>query len=195
MAKKAGVETEIFIMVGFPGETEREFKKTYTFIKRNAQFIDTIKSINTLHLIAGTDIYERPQAYNLKPLPKENWHYLWETYSGNNYAVRKERVNRVLDLASCLGIKVMETNIKEGKECTSVIIDPNKSLQEKLSLLRDSLSSLQELPAKKINIRAKRSILRWIVLLFVSSFTIFYIVHFWCFMLVRDRVLLGGRKK
>jgi radical SAM superfamily enzyme YgiQ (UPF0313 family) len=194
LAKKAGMETEIFIMVGFPGEAEKEFKKTYDFIKRNAKYIDTIKSINTLHLIAGTDVYDNYEEYNLKPLPEINWHYLWETYDGNTYEIRKDRAQRLLDLAYDLRLKVMEINIKEGKEELLSGVS-TKSLSVQLERLKIEINHLQELPQGKTKVRIlkkKRSLFKFILLGCIFIYTLFYITYFWVFKKLRGRTLLGG---
>ena len=114
-AKEAGMGVEIFIMVGFPGEGEKEFYQTYEFIERNASYIDKIKSINTLHLIEDTDVYENHSSYGIH-LPQDNWHYLWWTEDGNDYEVRKRRGEILLKLAWEKGISVQEVNFAEGKE-------------------------------------------------------------------------------
>ncbi len=194
-AKKAGIETEVFIMIGFPGETEKDFKKTFNFIKRNAKYIDTLKSINTLHLIAGTEVYENREKFGIKPLPERNWHYLWQTYEENNYKLRKRRAQTLLDLAYNLGIKVMETNISEGKEDIFEAIKDRSSLEEGLSILKDSISSLQELPQKRKIIKIKRSIFKWLILILVSFYIFFYIVYFWVYMILKNKILLGGRRR
>ena len=193
-AKKAGIETEIFIMIGFPSETESDFKKTCDFVKRNAKYIDTLKSINTLHLIAGTDIYENREDFGIKPLPEKNWHYLWETYDGNSYKVRKRRAQQLLDLAYNEGIKVMETNIAEGKESIFRIIKDERNLAGRLTILKDSINCLQVLPQKRKIVREKRSVFKWFTLIVVSLYTFFYIVYFWIYMVLRNKVLLGGKK-
>jgi len=193
-AKRAGMEVEVFIMIGFPGEGEREFKETIKFIKNNVSYIDTIKSINTLHLIAGTDVYENYKKYNLKALPERNWHYLWETYDGNTYKIRKERAQRLLDLAYDLRLKVMETNIKEGKE---ELLPPDlfkKGLPEQLERLKIEINHLQELPRGKTKARIlkKHLLLKFILLGFIFIYTLFYITYFWIFKKLRGKALLGG---
>lgn len=193
VAKKSGMETEIFLLVGFPGETESEFRKTIDFVKANSRYIDTVKSINTLHLIAGTEIYENPKRFNLAVLPKDNWHYLWETKDGNTYALRKRRVEELLELASSLGIKVQETNIKEGKEISLSALQGSK--EEKAAVLKSSLISLQELPSRRNIFSKKRTVGRWLLLIFSACITIFYIIYFWCAMFFRNRIILGGRKE
>jgi len=179
-------------MVGFSGETEKEFRKTYNFIKRNAKYLDTIKSINTLHLIAGTDVYENYKKYNLKPLPERNWHYLWETYDGNNYEIRKQRAQRLLDLAYDLGLRVMESNIKEGKEGLLLNLEVG-NLSERLESLRLDINDLQELPQRKVRISKKRrNPLKFVLLGFIFIYTLFYITYFWLFKKLKGRILLGG---
>lgn len=194
--KRAGIETEIFIIVGFPGEDDRDFKKTYNFIARNRAYIDTIKSINTLHLIAGTEVYEKSStSFNMKPLPLESdgWHYRWETRDGNNYHLRRQRAQTLLDLAYHLGIKVMETNICEGKEAAIGILRNETVVQEKLKILKDAINDLQDLPHVTKEARKKRTLLKWLALILVSSFAFFYIVYFWFYMRVRKKVLLGAK--
>jgi len=193
MAKKAGMETEIFVIVGFPGEGEPDFKATCEFIRKNAGYVDTIKSINTLHLIAGTDIYEQPSVYGIKPLPSKDWHYLWETTDGNTYAVRKERTERLLGLARALGIKVMETNILEGKEQS---LDPVSLKDGALSIsgLREKINSIACLPDNQIRVSGKKrrparaAVL--IILMFAAALA--YITYFWLFRMLKKRHLLGG---
>ena len=192
-AKKSGMETEIFLLVGFTGESEREFRRTIDFIKKSSRYIDTIKSINTLHLIAGTEIYENPEKFNLALLPKDNWHYLWETKDGNTYAVRKRRAEELLELASSFGIKVQETNIKEGKEI-SLSAFQGSSEEEKAAVFKNSLISLQELPQQSHILGKKRSAGRWFLLIFSVGVMFFYIIYFWFSMFFRKRILLGGRK-
>ena len=193
-AKKSGLETEIFLLVGFPGETEKDFCKTLNFVKKNSCYINTIKSINTLHLIAGTEIYENPFGFNLEPLPRNDWHYLWQTKDGNTYSVRKERVQRLLDLAVAYGIKVQETNIKEGKELF-LIDNLEVSNENKIADFKRSLLCLQELPGQSRVVRKTRSVGTWVLLFLSACFIFVYIAYFWLLMAVSKKLILGGKKK
>ena len=196
-AKKAGIETEIFILIGCPGEDAREFKKTYNFVKDNRRYIDKIKSINTLHLIAGTEVYESAyEKFNMKTFPKENWHYLWETKDGNTYKVRKKRAQTLLDLAEKAGIKVMESNIKEGKELgLERFVANHADKKPVLEIFKKEISNLQVLPEEKSKIkRKKRSIFKWILLISLSSYVFLYILYFWVYMYLTNKALLGGRR-
>jgi len=193
-AKKAGMETEIFILVGFPGETEKDFIKTYNFIKNNAPSIDTIKSINTLHLIAGTEIYEEYEKFGMKELPSGDWHYLWETRDGNTYAVRKSRAQRLLGLAYDLRLRVMETNIMEGKE--SLLLDfENKPVSEQTEILKRNINQIQQLPQYSIKPKIPkldRNFFQFVILALVFVYTLFYITYFWIYKTLKGKALLGG---
>ena len=194
-AKAAGIETEVFVIIGFPGETEFDFKMTSNFVKRNSDYIDTIKSINTLHLVAGTEVFQKgEQSFGMRPLPKENWHYLWETNNGNTYKVRKRRACELLNLAYDLGIKVMETNISEGKEALFEDIKNRVNLSRKVNLFKNAINNLQGLPQRKKIVRKKHSVFKWLVLVCISLYTFIYMAYFGIYAKIRNRVLLGGRK-
>ena len=112
---KAGILNELFILVGFPGEDEREFQKTVRFIKDNRRYIAAIKSINAVHIVPGTDLYENAGEYGVV-MPVSDPHYRWYADGGNDYLLRNRRIADLLSLASNYKIKVWETNISEGKQ-------------------------------------------------------------------------------
>lgn len=185
-AYRAGMETEIFIMIGFPGEGEKEFQETVEFVKRNSDYIDTIKSINTLHLIAGTDVYEHREKFGIKPLPQENWHYLWETEDGNNYEIRRRRGEYLLEVARKLGIKVMETNLHEGKHLEQKEID-----YQKLKLL---VNNLQKLPEKRkfSPILPRRRLVKLPYLTLILLLTLMAEVYLWILKKLRRMIIFPG---
>jgi len=195
-AKKAGIETEIFVMIGFPGENDYDFNRTYNFIKRNQFYINTIKSINTLHLVAGTEVFEKgSDSFGMKSLPRENWHYLWETRKGNTYKIRNKRAKALVSLAGSLGIRVMETNVAEGKERTFKLSKEKNALCDNVLLLKKSIQSLQVLPQGEKDVKKKRSLSRKLILVFVTIFILAYIIYFWTYMLLSSKILLGGKRR
>ncbi|OQA58385.1 MAG: Threonylcarbamoyladenosine tRNA methylthiotransferase MtaB [Candidatus Omnitrophica bacterium ADurb.Bin277] len=188
-AKRAGIETEIFVMIGFPGESEEDFRETCHFVKKNADVIDAIKSINTLHLIAGTDVYDHAAAFGLKSLPEKDWYYLWETKDGNTYPVRKRRAERLLQIADGSNIRVLETNISEGKERRlDLLCCINREEPGNAGLTVCAAS-------KAYPVKMRRNIKKWTALIFLSVFVLVYTGYFWLFAMARGRVLLGGKKR
>ncbi len=114
-AHDAGIRTALFTIVGFPGESVSDFDETIAFVQRNADWIDEIKSINTLHIITGTELHLHSEKYGLK-LPERDYHYLWEGPDGNTEEERNRRAKELLALADELKIPVRETNFREGKQ-------------------------------------------------------------------------------
>ncbi len=113
---EAGIKNEIFLIVGLPGENDHEFGKTLSFIEKNSQYIDLIKSVNTLHLVHGTDLYEYAKTeYDLLLPEDDSWYYQWQSKDGHNdYSQRVVRANKLLEKAKDLGIHVQEHNLYEG---------------------------------------------------------------------------------
>ncbi len=115
-AHGAGIKNEIFIIVGLPGDNDREFAKTADFLRRNRGHIDLIKSINTLHLVHGTDLYDHAADRFDLVLPEDSWYYRWSSRDGeNDYAQRLARARSLLRLAEELGLPVQEHNLYEGE--------------------------------------------------------------------------------
>ncbi len=184
-ARKAGITTEIFLLIGYPGERDEDFKMTTQFIKRNRKYIHTIKSIDTLHLIAGTDLYEKPRDYGILPLPEKDWHYMWKTADGNDYSLRSQRARQILDLARDLGIEVRETNLSEGKEQDFSLQDLSRGWEG----VRANVNILQRL---KIKPKKKRSLFRFVYILSMLLATLLADLYLWILKKVRRTVVFPG---
>ncbi|MCP4549397.1 MAG: radical SAM protein [bacterium] len=112
---EAGIAVALFLIVGHPGETEEDFVQTLEFIRRNADWIDSIKSVNTLHVIEGTALHRRPAEFGIV-LPAGAWHRSWYGADGSNTPeLRRERALRLLELARELAIPVREHNLDDDK--------------------------------------------------------------------------------
>jgi radical SAM superfamily enzyme YgiQ (UPF0313 family) len=66
-ARKCGIRSLVFVMFGFPGETEEEFLKTISFLEQHKQAISAL-SKGTFVLLEGSRIYRDPEKYGIKDL-------------------------------------------------------------------------------------------------------------------------------
>ncbi|MDP8253473.1 MAG: radical SAM protein [Candidatus Kaelpia aquatica] len=188
-ASLAGMETELFVMIGFPSEDEAEFQKTADFLRRNREYINTLKSINTLHLIAGTDLYKNYSEFKINSLPDDNWHYLWETEDGNNYTLRRERGESLLKLAEELGFKVMETNLDEGKQQKEDKVD--------ISRLEVLVNRIQHLPKQRKDFSGealipRKRILKLPYLILIIVLTLAAETYLWILKKIRRIIIFPG---
>lgn len=142
---ETGIKTCLFIIVGFPGETDAQWQKTINFVRRNAEWIDQIKSINSLHVITGTMVHIHAEQFGLE-LPERDYHYLWRSQDGaNTPAVRNRRIRELLALCREMSIEVRETNLTEGKQndLAASIGDESLSMELRMKMLIDEINDLR----------------------------------------------------
>jgi radical SAM superfamily enzyme YgiQ (UPF0313 family)/MoaA/NifB/PqqE/SkfB family radical SAM enzyme len=138
----AGIKTCLFVIVGYPGETDEDALETYKFIDRNAEYIDQVKSVNSLHIITDTEVHNNAEKLGIH-LPDENYHYLWEM-KGNTIEIRNERIKSLLSLIQEKGIEVLETNLLEGRqvEASKSWEQESISLEQRAARLRQDIHQL-----------------------------------------------------
>lgn len=99
---KAGIAVFLYVLVGFPTETEKDFRETLSFIERHAPYIKQI-GVSSCEIQKGSHLDVHPEDYGLK-LPLDD-RLRWETLDGQNtYAVREERLARMNALVDRLGL-------------------------------------------------------------------------------------------
>lgn len=102
-SKNAGIENNILLIVGYPGETEDDFAATIKCLRENAAYIDRVGSLNICGMPVGSELRNNPRKYNYFFPPKGDWVSCDLT---NTFAVRKRRYNEVISCCKELGIKV-----------------------------------------------------------------------------------------
>jgi len=63
-----GIWNLVYILFGFPGETESDLKATTDFVIRNGEYIDLL-SPSIFHLEGRTEIFRNPEKYGIKVQP------------------------------------------------------------------------------------------------------------------------------
>ncbi len=84
-AHESGLEVILFLMVGFPGETEGTFAETVDLLRRNKNHIDAVAGTTPTNICWGSDIHDNLKDYdvNIETLFKNPDR--WESNDGSNY--------------------------------------------------------------------------------------------------------------
>lgn len=98
-AKSAGLMVSIFIIIGFPGEEEKDFDETVENIKRYGKYLDEIGNLTLCCIPFGTDLHNNPHKYNIavegSRVMKDFW-LKWHTNdNSNNFEIRVERLKKL----------------------------------------------------------------------------------------------------
>lgn len=117
----AGIDVVLNFIVGFPGETEKDFEETLHFIERNKDYISNIAPAHECD-IAFTPIYYNPERFNVIIHKMEEHTKLWKTsdYS-NDPEVRKNR-KKIFD-EFVLNLKIpLKCGINDRKEVEKLML-------------------------------------------------------------------------
>ncbi len=101
---QAGIMTVIYLIVGFPEEGEVEFGDTIKFLNRNTQYIDLVKSVNPLYLMAGSPIYKNYKMYGIT-LPEVDPDFKWFIGKENTYEIRLQRVRKIRSVLNQIDVR------------------------------------------------------------------------------------------
>jgi len=115
-AYKAGLETHINIIVGFPEEIKKDFKKTIDFIKKNKGYINKVLNVSTCFIQPSTLLEKYPHKYGIVTdafghiVYKEKIYCQWKDKFGNNPKERERKLLIIKDLLDSLKIPVLFLN-------------------------------------------------------------------------------------
>lgn len=111
--KEAGIEVQINTIVGFPGETEDDFKETMDYIKKASPYIDYVASISTCGVGPGSGLYTDPEKFNIDIKD----HFYWYSKDGkNDIYVRMERYKRLQDFLKKENIRTLGVSELDSME-------------------------------------------------------------------------------
>ena len=106
-AHRAGIRTGIFLIVGYPGESEDDFLQTCSFIEQNGAAIDRVSQINTLCVLPRSSLERQLEQSKDGYTPGvEDW-----VLDDNDLDLRKQRVELLASVARRSGIHVEKSNV------------------------------------------------------------------------------------
>lgn len=105
-AYEAGIRVTCSFMLGFPGETEKDFQETLNFLKRNARYMNFAYPSRAFCTIEPhTYLEKHMEEFGIVPNPRINTY--WESKDGKNtYPERVRRCEIFAEFASSIGLSV-----------------------------------------------------------------------------------------
>jgi len=100
---KAGICTNINIIVGFPGETEEDFNQTIKFVFQNKDYITEVTNISGCTLFPAADIGHNKEKYGVCWEPDMD-PMLFSDANGLNREGRTKRVQRLVEIVNKLKV-------------------------------------------------------------------------------------------
>ena len=100
----AGICCNVNVIVGFPGETEEDFKEIVEFMQRNKNFINEVTNVSSLTLFYESDLDRFKGKYGVL-LEKNVDPMLFKDSNGLDYKGRINRVSRLVKILGDLGLK------------------------------------------------------------------------------------------
>lgn len=97
-AAGAGIDVFLNIIVGFPGETEREFEESVDFLRSHREHIAKVGAVTTLQLVEGTPLFEQADDFGVE-IPETDFNIRWRLEDDSNtLEIRADRQARLLSV-------------------------------------------------------------------------------------------------
>jgi hypothetical protein len=110
---EAGIGAVVNVMVGFPGETDRELDQTLAFLARNRAYIDSVGCLSTCRVNADSPLHDRREEFGvLLPDAPADRARDWRTADGRNtYEARRRGALRARREIRRLGLPIAMLNL------------------------------------------------------------------------------------
>ncbi|MCB9480102.1 MAG: radical SAM protein, partial [Deltaproteobacteria bacterium] len=142
-AHNAGIMVVLYLIVGFPGETEEDLQQTIAFLERNAKYISLVRSVNGMVIIHGAPVERKPEVFGIGELDRleDGWTNRWSA-GDNTPELRTERAARVTRKLNDLGIPVEFENVEEVMPNAMLYDKRMDQTKERLAAVEKDLNDL-----------------------------------------------------
>jgi len=89
-AKKAGIFTSVWFILGFPTETENDLEMTINYARELKNYMDECSFV-PFHLMVGSPIYKNPQQYNIKKI-EDNRYEMFSSFHKEKKMISKFKI-------------------------------------------------------------------------------------------------------
>jgi len=157
-AHKAGLKVILYLMTGFPGETEETFSQTLEMLKQYSGFIDGVAAIAPTEICGGSSIQDNLNNYGLKEETLFKYPDIWESKDGqNSFSWRHNLAERIHQCLRDLKIPMVSFSV-DGNPRVLIPKPKGFPFKSKNETKKPSLKSSFSLK-EKLNYRAQLRII------------------------------------
>lgn len=109
-AAKAGINVYLYLLVGYPGETDQDIEATCDFVKEFSSQITGICTVHALHIVNDMALLQDIKQFEFLDIHKPDSTWIWQ--KTNTPELRRKRLNKMITCCRDLGLDIQQTNLQ-----------------------------------------------------------------------------------